>query len=122
MSSVGRSNLVEGGDVDGLNLVLEGLDGFLEVISADLEVLNNTTDDELLDTVGDGDLLVLGLPEEAVLLDGEDLGGEGVEVGLGLVGLDLVEDQRLGNGADLLGSLLGLLLLGLKSSLGLLNN
>ncbi len=121
-----RSDLVEGEDVDGLDFLLEALNLLLEIVGADLEVLDDTTDHDLLNTEGDGDLLVLGLPEEAVLLDGEDLLGELVEVGLGLVGLHLEEDEGLsddaGLGGDLLLGLLGSLLLGLKSSFRFLNN
>ncbi len=120
------SNLVEGGDVDGLDLLVEGLDDLLEVVSGDLEVLDDATDEDLLNAEGDGDLLVLGLPEEAVHLDGEDLLGELVEVGLSLVGLHLEEDEGLGDdGADLLGGcvlgILSSLLLSGKSSSGFLN-
>lgn len=120
------SNLVEGGDVDGLDLLVESLDGLLEVVSGDLQVLDDATDEDLLNTEGDGDLLVLGLPEEAVHLDGEDLLGELVKVGLSLVGLHLEEDEGLGdNDAGLLGGcvlgILSSLLLGGKSSSGFLN-
>ena len=87
------SNLVEAGDIDGLNLLIESLDGLLEVVSGDLEVLDDATDEDLLNAEGDGDLLVLGLPEETVHLDGEDLLGELVKVGLSLVGLHLEEDE-----------------------------
>jgi len=122
------SNLVEGGDVNRLHVVLEGLNCLLEVVSADLGVLDNATNHNLVHTVGDGLLLILSLPEETVHGDGDDLFGEGVEIGLSFVGLDLPDDERLGNRAGLwFCGLCGLLLLGLKSSLGslfclLLNN
>ncbi len=122
------SNLVEGGDVNRLHVVLEGLNGLLEVVSADLGVLDNATNHNLVHTVGDGLLLILSLPEETVHGDADDLFGEGVEIGLSFVGLDLPDDERLGNRAGLwFCGLGGLLLLGLKSSLGslfclLLNN
>ena len=65
----------------------------MEVVGGDLGVFDNATDDELLNTVGDGGLLVLGLPEETVHLDGEDLLGELVKVGLSLEWLDLEENE-----------------------------
>lgn len=112
------SNLVEGHDVDGLDLIFEGLDLLLEVVGGDLLVLDDGADDDLLNTVGDGELLVLGLPEETVHLDADDLLGELVEVGLGVVGLHLEDDEGLGHGLGLVGlGLVGLLSL-LKSLLG----
>ena len=107
------SNLVEGGDIDGLNLILETLDELLEVVSGDLGVFDYATDEDLLNTVGNGDLLVLGLPEETVHGDGEDLLGELVKVGLSLIRLHLEEDQRLGNNNT---GLLGGCVLGILSS------
>ena len=105
-----------------MDFILEGLDHLLEVVSADLCVFNDTTDLDLGDTVGNGDLLVLGLPEESVQGNGDDLLGKGVKIGLGLVWLDLEDDEGLGNGSDLngLGCLLSLLLRCLESCLGLL--
>ncbi len=112
------SNLVEGHDVDGLDLLFEGLDLLLEVVGGDLLVLDDGADDDLLNTVSDGELLVLGLPEETVHLDADDLLGELVEVGLGVVGLHLEDDEGLGDGLGLVGlGLVGLLSL-LKSLLG----
>ena len=117
------SNLVEGHDVDGLDLIFEGLDLLLEVVGGDLLVLDDGADDDLLNTVGDGELLVLGLPEETVHLDADDLLGELVEVGLGVVGLHLEDDQGLGDGLGLGGlGLLGVILSLLKSLLGCLIN
>ena len=69
----------------------------MEVVSGDLLVFNDATDDELLNTVGNGGLLVLGLPEETVHLDGDDLLGEVIKVCLSLVGLDFEEDEGLSN-------------------------
>lgn len=112
------SNLVEGHDVDGLNLVLECLHLLLEVVSGDLLVLDDGTDDDLLNTVGDGELLVLGLPEETVHLNADDLLSELVKVGLSVVGLHFEDDEGLGDGLGLVGlCLVGLLSL-LKSLLG----
>ena len=117
-----RSNLVEGHDVDRLDLIFEGLDLLLEVVSGDLLVFDDGTNNDLLNTVGNGDLLVLGLPEETVHLDAYDLLGELVEVGLGFIGLHFEDNERLGNNLRL-GSLcfVGLLSL-LKSLLGSLIN
>lgn len=116
--TVASSDLVEGEDVDGLYFVFEGLDLLLEVVSGDFLVLNDATNDDLLDSVGNGELLVLGLPEETVHLDANDLLGELVEVGLGVVGLNLEDDEGLGDGLGLVSlGLVGLLSL-LKSLLG----
>lgn len=112
------SNLVEGHDVDGLNLVLECLHLLLEVVGGDLLVLDDGTNDDLLDTVSDGELLVLGLPEETVHLNADDLLSELVKVGLSVVGLHFEDDEGLGDGLGLVGlCLVGLLSL-LKSLLG----
>ena len=112
------SNLVEGHDVDGLNLVLECLHLLLEVVSGDLLVLDDGTNDDLLNTVGDGKLLVLGLPEETVHFNADDLLSEIVKVGLSVVGLHFEDDEGLGDGLGLVGlCLVGLLSL-LKSLLG----
>lgn len=116
---VSRSDLVEGGDINWLDEVLEGLNLLLKVISWNLFVFDDTTNDELLNTVGNGSLLVLSLPEETILLDGNDLLGEVIKVGLSLVGLDLEEDEWLGNWLFLLFLLVGLLCL-LKLLLGFL--
>ena len=63
------SNLVEAGDVDGLDELVEGLDSLLKVVGGDLEVLDDATNEDLLNAEGNRFLLVLSLPEEAVHLD-----------------------------------------------------
>lgn len=65
----------------------------MEVINADLIVFDDTTDDQLVDSVGDGFLLVLSLPEEAFHLDGEDLLEQSVEVSLSFVRLYVEENE-----------------------------
>lgn len=76
-----------------MHFIFEGFDGFLEIVSGDLGIFDDTTDDELVDSVGDGFLLVFSLPEETVLFDGQDLLGEFVEIGFSFVGLDFEEDE-----------------------------
>lgn len=122
-----NSELVEGEDVDGLDVVLELLDLLLNDIGGDLVVLDDGSHDELEDTEGDGLLLVLSLPDEAVHGDSENHLGELVEVGLLIPWLDFPKDDGLGDGSSLLllgGSLLTLLLESLSSggvSLGILS-
>lgn len=76
-----------------MHFIFEGFDGFLEIVSGDLGIFDDTTDDELVDSVGDGFLLVFSLPEETVLFDGQNLLGEFVEIGFSFVGLDFEEDE-----------------------------
>ena len=91
------SDLVEGSDIDWLDEVIHSLNLLLEVVGGNFLIFNDATNDDLLDTVGNGGLLVLGLPEETFHLDGNDLLGELIEVGLSLIGLDLEDDEWLGN-------------------------
>ena len=69
----------------------------MEVVSGDLLILDNAPDHEFVDSVGDGLLLVFGLPEEAVHLDRHDHLEELVEVGLSLVGLHFPQNEGLSN-------------------------
>lgn len=46
----GSLDLVEGGDVDGLDVVLELLDLLLKIVDGDLSVLDDADDLELLDS------------------------------------------------------------------------
>lgn len=97
------------------------MDGFLEVINGYLVVFEDTSNDELVDTVCDGFLLVVFLPDEAVHGDCADLEEEGVEVGFSFVGLDVEKEEGLGDRANLL--FLGfflLLLFSLNKSLSFL--
>ncbi len=87
------SDLVEDGDVDGLNFIFELHHLVDEVVSGDLIVFNDATDDELVDTVGNWFLLVVLLPGEAVHLDGDDLLEQLVQVGLGFVWLHVEEHE-----------------------------
>lgn len=73
--------LLHGSDIGGLDVVLILLDLALELVERDLLVLNDQVDLELLDTETDGDELV-STPDEAVHLDGLDVGNELVHVGL----------------------------------------
>ena len=52
------SDLAEDSDIDGLDFIFEGFDFLLEVIGGDLLILNDATNDELVDSVGNGFLLV----------------------------------------------------------------
>jgi len=80
-----------------LDHILHGFDLLLNIVGGDLVVLDGGTDDDLEDTVSDGFLLVLGLPEEAVHLDGKDHLCHLVDVGLLTPGLDFPDDDGLGN-------------------------
>lgn len=68
-------------DVGGLDVVLILLNLLLEFVQGDLLVLNDQVDLELLNTEANGNELV-GTPDEAVLLDGENVGLELIKVGL----------------------------------------
>ena len=62
-------------------MVLVFLDLLLEIIQRNLLILDDQVDLELLDTETDSNELV-GSPDKTVLLDGEDIGLELVQVGL----------------------------------------
>eukprot|EP00091_Calanus_sinicus_P018782 TRINITY_DN43_c0_g1_i6.p1 TRINITY_DN43_c0_g1~~TRINITY_DN43_c0_g1_i6.p1 ORF type:complete len:112 (+),score=25.33 TRINITY_DN43_c0_g1_i6:40-375(+) len=62
-------DLVHGGDVHGLDEVLELTHLLLQLINRDLGILNNSHELQFLDTVSNGDQLA-GAPEKAVHLDG----------------------------------------------------
>lgn len=111
-----RSELVEGNDVDGLDVVLERLNSLLDDISGDLVILDNGSHDELEDTVSNGLLLVLSLPDETLHGDTEDHSGELVEVSLLTPWLDFPKEDGLGDGGGLLLLVLGLGLFGLDGS------
>ena len=65
------------------------------VVDRDLLVLAGETNDQLLDSKGNGFLLVLSLPEETILSDGaEDLLGEVVKISLRVKRFDLKHDKR----------------------------
>ena len=102
-------------NIDGLDHVFHLLDFLLDVISGDLSVDDGGSDNELLDSVGDGGSLELSLPEETVLDDfGEDSLTESLEIGLVIDGLDLVDDEGLSLKGCLTCSLGSGLLLGLE--------
>lgn len=98
--------LLHGGDVGGLDVVLVVLDGLLQVVQGDLVVLDDTVDLDLLDTETDWDELV-GTPDKAVHLDGLGVGEHLLEVGLVVPWLDVQGDDGLGGWLRWLGGLLG---------------
>lgn len=92
----------------------------MEIINGYLVIFNDTTNNELVDSEGDGFLLVLEFPDKTFLLDGQDLLEQFIEIGLSFVGLHFEEEDGLGNRGSLLLCFLGLLLLFLKKLLGFL--
>lgn len=78
---IANLQLLHGSDVSGLDVVLVLLDRLLELIGGDLVVLNDKVDLELLNTEADGNPLG-GTPDEAVPLNGADVGLELLKVGL----------------------------------------
>lgn len=126
-----RLQLLHGNDIGGLDVVLVLLDLLLKLVQRDLVVLDDKVDLELLDTEANGDQLG-GTPDEAVLLNGKDVGLKLVHVGLIIwiivsnasratdawthtPGLDVEGDDGLGSRLDLA----GLLLVVLGQTLGL---
>lgn len=101
-------DLVEGGNVDGLDVVLESGDALLKLINRDEFINDDAVDLELLDAVADGDELG-STPEKALHLNGADELLHLDHVGGVVPGLDVEEDVGLAN--HLLASLLGLSLL-----------
>merc|ERR1719362_574442 len=103
------SALVESNDINRLDIILEGFHRLLDKISGDLIIFDGGTNLNLEDTVSDGLLLPLGLPEKTVHLDAEDLVGKSLKVSLLTPWLDIPNDERLGNRGGLLLLRLGLL-------------
>lgn len=80
-----------------MDLLIESLDLFLDIVGGDLEILNGSADHELENTIGDGLLLITGLPEETVLLNGQNFGSESVEICLLTPRLHLPNNEGLGD-------------------------
>jgi hypothetical protein len=78
---IANLQLLHGSDVSGLDVVLVLLDLLLELIGGDLLVLNDKVDLELLNTESEGNEL-RGTPDEAVLLNGADIGLHGGKISL----------------------------------------
>src|SRR3989338_7662785 len=112
--SLRELQLGESSNVGGLDIVLEGLDGVLDVIDGNHGVDDVAGDDQLLDAIANV-LELGGLPLETIDGDGADLGLERSEILLGVPGLDVEDDDGL---LDDLG--LGCVLLGLLGSSELL--
>jgi len=74
-------------------VVLKCFDLLGNVVGGNLLILHGSADHELVHTIGDGLLFVLRLPDEAVLLDGEDQLGHLIEVGLFAPWLNLPNDD-----------------------------
>mmetsp|Transcript_10375 Transcript_10375/g.33102 ORF Transcript_10375/g.33102 Transcript_10375/m.33102 type:complete len:261 (-) Transcript_10375:62-844(-) len=115
-------HLAHGLHVDALNVVLVDLvDELRELVNVHVVIVDDSRDGELLDAKGDGNELVLQAPVlDALVLNLLDVLGDGLEVSLGVEGLDLEDDERaLALAlASLAGSLLGghLLVEGLAGS------
>jgi hypothetical protein len=90
---LGISDLVEDGNIAGLDFFFEGLDGFLEVVNGDLFIFNDTANNKLVNSVGNGFLLVILFPDEAVHLNSENLLEKSVEIGFSFVWLDVEKDE-----------------------------
>jgi hypothetical protein len=60
-------------NVSGLDVVFEPLDGLLQIVQADLVVLDDNVDLQLLDAETDGDQLPT-TPDKAILLNPSDSG------------------------------------------------
>lgn len=90
------SDFVKGGDIDRLDEVLEFGDSLLEEVGADLVVLDDAADLQLLDTVGEWHQL-RGAPQQTVGDDRShgllDLG----HIGLVVPWLHIEDDVRLGD-------------------------
>jgi hypothetical protein len=97
-------DLVESGDVDGLDVILELADLLLKLINTDFVILNNAADLELVDSVGERDELA-DTPQEAVHFDGSGDAFQLLHVGFIIPRLDVEEDGRLGNECWFLGLL-----------------
>ena len=97
-----RSELVEGDDIDRLDIILESLDHLLNEIGGDLIILDGGTDLDLEDSESDGLLLPFGFPEKTIHGDSKNLVSESVKIGLLTPWLDFPNDKGLGDGAGLL--------------------
>jgi len=103
-----RSELVEGLDVNGLDFILEGGDSFLNEIGGDLFIFDDSADNDLENTVGNGLLLVFGFPCKTIHSDGKNLSGESIQISLLTPWLDFPNNDGFGNwGCLFLGSISG---------------
>ena len=103
-----KSELVEGDDIDGLDIILELHDLLFNNICRNLIVLDGGANLDLEDTEGNRLLLPLSFPEETVHLDAENLVSKGVEISLLTPWLHIPDKEGLGDGGGLLLLVLGL--------------
>ena len=83
--------------------IIHLFDLFGNFVGGDLGILDGGTNEDLKDTVSNGLLLELGLPDETIHLNVlEDFLRDLVEISIGVIRLDLPDDERLGNGRGLL--------------------
>lgn len=92
-----ESDLLHGGNIDGLDFIFPGGDEFDDIIRGDLIILDDTSDLQLLHSEGDFDLLPFFSPLQSVQLDVlEDLLGKGIKILFDLEDLDIEDDGGLG--------------------------
>ena len=96
------SELVESDNVNRLDFFFECLYPLLHQVCGDFLILDSRTNLYLEDTVSDWLFLPLGLPEETIHLNAKDLVCESVQVSFCAPGLDIPNDERLGNRCGLL--------------------
>ena len=92
-----KSKFVEGLNIDGLDIILERGNSFLNEIGGDLFVFNDSANNDLVYTESNRFFLVFGFPGKTVHIDVKDLNGEGVQIGLITYWLDFPDDDRFGN-------------------------
>ena len=97
VKSSNSSELVERLDINGLDFILERCDSFFNEIGGDLFILDDSADDNLEYTVGNGLLLVFSFPCKTIHCDLENLSGKGVQIGLLTPWLDFPNDDRFGD-------------------------
>ena len=103
-----KSELVEGDDIDGLDIILELHDLLFNNICRDLIILDGGANLDLEDTEGNRLFLPLSFPEETVHLDAENLVSKSGEISLLTPWLHIPDKEGLGDGGGLLLLVLGL--------------
>ena len=78
-------------------IIFESQHRFFNHISRNLQIFDDSTNNKLEHAIGDGFLLILGLPDKTIQLNGQDLLGKSVDIGLRAVRLDFPNNNGFGD-------------------------
>merc|ERR1712203_1052292 len=94
-------DLLKGGNINRLHLILKALNLLSQVIRPNLVILHHTSHTQLENAISQR-LLLSGAPQQAVHLNSLDLDQQSVQIGLVVPGLDVEGDGGLGDDLALL--------------------